>query len=271
MKKQGFTLIELLVVIAIIAILMAILMPALQAAKDQARRVHCVSNVKQIALAYYIYKDDNDDKLVGSHVPGQADFKTNAGLNQLRPFWVEPPQDTSLNYAGRPATRDQEWRGIQRGALWPYLKNLDVYRCPSDPRKKSPAQDAWRTFSMAGGARGESGGGYPRVMKYSEIKRPAETYILLEEMDGRGWNIGSWIMHVDTQRWIDPLSILHSKSMSTLGYVDGHAGLHQWVDNSTKEMSRLGMEGSGQAFNYPIPAGEGEDVRFMARGYPCKR
>ncbi len=52
---MGFTLIELLVVIAIIAILMAILMPALRAAKDQARRVHCVSNVKILSLAWLMY------------------------------------------------------------------------------------------------------------------------------------------------------------------------------------------------------------------------
>ena len=67
----GFTLIELLVVIAIIAILMAILMPALRAAKDQARRVHCVSNVKILSLAWLMYKDENDDKLVGGNTANQ--------------------------------------------------------------------------------------------------------------------------------------------------------------------------------------------------------
>ena len=50
MKTKAFTLIELLVVIAIIAVLMAILMPSLRAAKDHARRLHCVGNVKTLAL-----------------------------------------------------------------------------------------------------------------------------------------------------------------------------------------------------------------------------
>ena len=61
MKRRGFTLIELLVVIAIIAILMAVLMPALNIARDQARRIQCISNVKSLTLAWLLYKDDYDD------------------------------------------------------------------------------------------------------------------------------------------------------------------------------------------------------------------
>jgi prepilin-type N-terminal cleavage/methylation domain-containing protein len=58
--KKGFTLIELLVVIAIIALLMAILMPALHRVKSQARAVTCQTNLRQWALVFSIYMDDND-------------------------------------------------------------------------------------------------------------------------------------------------------------------------------------------------------------------
>jgi prepilin-type N-terminal cleavage/methylation domain-containing protein len=59
-RKNGFTLIELLVVIAIISLLVSILVPSLQKAKELAKRVSCLSNLKQIGIGMHIYADDND-------------------------------------------------------------------------------------------------------------------------------------------------------------------------------------------------------------------
>jgi prepilin-type N-terminal cleavage/methylation domain-containing protein len=60
----GFTLIELLVVIAIIAILAALLLPALARAKERAKAIKCTSNMRQLALSYNMFADDNNDQCV---------------------------------------------------------------------------------------------------------------------------------------------------------------------------------------------------------------
>src|SRR5687768_13551467 len=72
-NHAAFTLIELLVVVAIIAVLAAMLLPSLQGARDAAKTMHCLNNLKQISIAAYMYAGDNNDNfpcaLFSSHLP----------------------------------------------------------------------------------------------------------------------------------------------------------------------------------------------------------
>ncbi len=97
-RRAGFTLIELLVVIAIIAILAAILFPVFARAREKARQASCTSNVKQLMLGCLMYAQDYDEKFL---------------------YWTTGIGDTY-------AWTDAWWAGI-----YPYVKNADVYCCPS--------------------------------------------------------------------------------------------------------------------------------------------
>jgi hypothetical protein len=139
------------VVIAVIALLMAILMPALSRARDQAQRVHCVSNVKTLLLGWIMYKDEFDGKLVGGHTqPGH---------------WVDRPADYSSSW-------ELKKEAIRRGLLYEYVgKEIGIFRCPADRRRESSSLPvAYRTFSIAGGANGEDWGSYNKVSLYSQLR-----------------------------------------------------------------------------------------------------
>jgi prepilin-type N-terminal cleavage/methylation domain-containing protein len=253
MRTKAFTLIELLVVIAIIAILMAILMPALRAARDQGRRIHCVANVKTLSLGWLMYKDDNDDKLVRGHT----------GTTWQSDDWAHSAQNVN--------TLDQKLQAIKDGALFPYVgKSVKVYRCPADQRLKSPTQFCYRSFSIANGANGENWpGDHVPAKKYSDIKNPSLKYVFVEDIDPRGDNVGSWQIGYRPLQWIDPLTMWHYEQ-TTLGYADGHSEMHRWHDKSFIVWCHKAMYESGFTFYMTPPADEREDYEFMASGFPCK-
>lgn len=121
-KKRGFTLIELLVVIAIIAVLVALLLPAVQAAREAARRTQCANNLKQLALGMHNYHDTQRTFPPGVVISNQAAWGA-----MLLPFIEQKPLADRIDYRFP----------MQTGL--PTASNLDqideplpTFRCPSD-------------------------------------------------------------------------------------------------------------------------------------------
>ncbi|AQQ71150.1 putative major pilin subunit [Limihaloglobus sulfuriphilus] len=110
-RKRAFTLIELLVVISIIALLMAILMPALQKAREQAKRMVCASNVRQIGIAAFAYESTN------GRLPLHYCEDPDNSSNPVRGSWQEQLASNS--------------NMVDRRELWePYIGSMNFFNCP---------------------------------------------------------------------------------------------------------------------------------------------
>jgi prepilin-type processing-associated H-X9-DG protein len=94
-------------------------------------------------------------------------------------------------------------------------------------------------------------------------------YVLVEEADTRGYNMGSWQMYPRDRRWCDPVAMWHSKA-TTLGFADGHAEMHKWMNQSTIDNNLKAMYGESYTFGWTPPADEQDDLDYMCRGFACK-
>jgi len=272
-ETRAFTLIELLVVIAIIALLMAVLLPALRYAKQQATGAVCLGNERSLILAWHTFPQDNDDNLVGGNpYPSAQNYEI---------AWVQAPQNDAgevmLGGGSQPsASGDLAYKyeviGLKRGQLWPYLKTPQVYHCPGDKRKLLPKNSAFRSYSILWTMNGAYSRGHETdpvydtgevAHKYTEIKNAPSKLVFVEDQDDRGWNMGSWVLRPDGDRWTDSLGLWHVDS-GTLAFADGHAERHKWRDRRTIEYFRNPYDFS---FEHSTPDDPNPDLRFVQKAY----
>ncbi|MCW3100343.1 MAG: prepilin-type N-terminal cleavage/methylation domain [Chthonomonadaceae bacterium] len=239
-RRSGFTLIELLVVIAIIAILAAILFPVFAQAREKARQTSCLSNFKQGALGIMMYTQDYDETMVMADSGG-------IGL----PGWG----------FGRP---DYVWPEL----IQPYIKNWQIFRCPSDPNNKDtdlshdPNTDAPITSSnpnyyYAWGERADMGINYVFLTPWiynpttqyvgsqptsiAAIGQPAGTILFIDTIWDRDSNSGAprgggnWTVEAPCTKDSNGVAL-------TPTYFSGYGG---WVPNTTGKAPYSWLEFGG--------------------------
>src|SRR4030042_684376 len=251
-KKDGFTLIELLVVIAIIAGLMAILMPALSRVKEQGKRATCLSNLKQLTLAWIMYADENDDKLVNGD---SGEYS----IHQNETPWVLTDWSTGM-------TERQKIDAIKKGALWPYAKDLKLYKCTTVNNivRSGTQEKILRTYSVADSMNCKD---WPdmnakMIKKRIEIPNPAYRIVFVDDGGTNPSALGGWTVYVREERWWDPPPVRHGDG-TNFSFADGHSDYHKWKDPRTIE---FGKRVPPTAFSENQPGNEDLHSAAVARG-----
>ena len=218
--RVAFTLIELLVVIAIIAILAGLLLPALAKAKSKAQSTSCQNHLKQLQLSWLMYLHDHNDQLVPNK---DGDDGTGKWVS-LPGSWVEGN-----------ARLDVSTTNIQKGALFPYNRNVTIYRCPADrstliadakvPTTRSYMLDVWANGT-------EEFDPYPPHIqrKYVALKNPAMVFTFLDSgnCDSGCFYISPFGYGYPAESfWLNNPGDWHNRG-ANFAFADGHVEHHAW-------------------------------------------
>jgi prepilin-type processing-associated H-X9-DG protein len=274
---------EMIAAVGCVAFVLAILIPVTGQARGWGKAEVCMANLHLLMRSWLVYAEDNDLRIVGS-----ATYEADGWQSHGYPAWqptttirvknfVAYPQDPSGAYRNNLEIED-EYRGLQRGGLWPYIETVSSYHCPSDTRYLKPpasggnGKGGFRSYSIGcpynGYAIGEgwsTGEFYYTVYRTTEIVNPSGKFVFLEEQDPDGWNINTFDIYIDViSRWPgDPLGAEHNER-SQFGFADGHGEVRQWLDPTNIFIFDNQLKNSSA---YPYGPNEGKDLVWFISHY----
>lgn len=238
-EHLGFTLVELLAAIATIAILAALLLPVLNNTKIKAQRTKCLSNLKQLGLAWTLYYQDNNGLLVESYPTNNPNVWVQGDMTILS-------EATNVDF-------------IRQGKLYPNAPATSLYRCPADKGVSIQGQTIAnvRSYSMNSfmGARDPKIGPIPPsatdyrpfFAKDSDLKHPSRLWVMIDE-DETSINDGFFLADPDARGWLDlPAKSPHRHSYSfPLSFADGQVQIwrHHRISGPAASLSQTEQPGS---------------------------
>ena len=251
-RRLAFTLIELLVVIAIIAILAALLLPSLSRAKASALRVQCISNQRQLVIAWHLYPDDNGGLLPAN---GYVTDPNSARLWVQGSEHIHPEFFTNVNCLLNP----------RQSLFAAYLHEPKVYKCPSDrsdpnvfgavyKKTRSYALNAYFGWQFPLDDEKTSSTAYT-FLKTSEFA-PYDASQLYTFVDTAPLNLcyPGFVLFMGNSGWFWHRPSVEHLGSGVLAFADGHIEAHRWRDAATLKAARDGGAGDGAHFTFVSPS-----------------
>lgn len=297
-SEDGFTLVELLVVIAIIALLMAVLLPALGRAREAGKRAVCMSQIKQLGIAWGLYCDDDQDKVPIGDVgyswtfPAPVTSHGDPYLPQLA--WHEWPHEpinhtmpptratnwtasgdvpesgnngAALGFQNALAAQDATWfHAMEEGTMWRYIKDHKVYRCPvgeKGNRITYAMSHSLHTYPGSGGTDSYPNnmhGNPPAIKLRTDIRRTAERAVFFDATYIKtGAFFVPYALTAGAGKWYDD-SWAHGRGI-VVSFADQHVEFHKWTD----QPHHIKEHDEGKGYNEGTVDTADCDLRWMVK------
>jgi prepilin-type N-terminal cleavage/methylation domain-containing protein len=223
LARRAFTLVELLVVIAVIAILAGMLLPALGNAKKKAQQIKCVSNNRQVILAFQLYADDFKESY-----PLCRDFASSGGKDGAFAVFVAMTNRPLYRYQGSPEIFScPADKGDSKGLEFFGREIRNCYKEYGNSYQMQWKWDQFRIRRVTGDALANPGTDEGKSLKTSEMAVSPSNKLVQ----------GDWIWYV-SRGLIDPKSVWHNyrgKSLVVMAFADGHAGQFRFPSKSMND------------------------------------
>ena len=268
-RRKGLTRVEVIVAAAGLVLLVINLQAFSGIGRERAKREVCLANLRTLTAAWQMYADNNGDKIINGDAEEYGAWGeppctgpsgpvyTSGGTHYREKPWVMRdwglPPCWPVGTVFGPAEKKEQ---IKKGALYSYVKDIEVYKCPRADTDETRSFSVVDQMNVMVISQAVLGAGVPLIKSRQYIKKAYERMIFLDDGGNEGITMGGWtVSFQNPPQWWDAPSARHGDG-TTFSFVDGHAEYRKWLEPSTLDCAKNAQAGCS------IPSTQTRDIRW---------